>query len=128
MALPPLHGVVPILVTPFDERGRVDAESLRHLVDFTVGAGVHGLGIALGSEVFKLTEAERGQVIAAVIDQARGRVPVVVNTGALATDLAVWYSQQAEAQLQAVLAQIPLFPLTLAVARRCARLREDLSL
>jgi tRNA(fMet)-specific endonuclease VapC len=34
--------------------------------------------------------------------------------------------QQSEAQLQAFLAQIPVFPLTLAVARRCARLREDL--
>jgi tRNA(fMet)-specific endonuclease VapC len=34
--------------------------------------------------------------------------------------------QQSEAQLQAFLAQIPVFPLTLAVARRCAQLREDL--
>jgi predicted nucleic acid-binding protein len=34
--------------------------------------------------------------------------------------------QRAEAQLQAFLARVPLFPLTLAVARRCARLREDL--
>jgi predicted nucleic acid-binding protein len=35
--------------------------------------------------------------------------------------------QQSEAQLQAfLLAQIPVFPLTLAVARRCAQLRDDL--
>ena len=97
MELPPLHGVVPILVTPFDERGRVDEESLRRLVEFTVAAGVHGLGIALGSEVYKLTDDERGRVVATVVDQARGRVPVVMNTGAAATDLAVRYSRQAEA-------------------------------
>jgi dihydrodipicolinate synthase/N-acetylneuraminate lyase len=95
--LPTLHGVVPILVTPFDDRGRVDEESLRRLVEFNIAAGVHGLGIALGSEVYKLADDERGLVVAAVVDQARGRVPIVMNTGALATDLAVRYSQRAEA-------------------------------
>ncbi len=66
MTLPELHGVVPILLTPFDAHGRIDAESLRNLVDFTIDAGVHGLGIALGSEVYKLTEAEREIVIKTV--------------------------------------------------------------
>jgi 4-hydroxy-tetrahydrodipicolinate synthase len=95
--LPTLHGVVPILVTPFDDRGRVDEESLRRLVEFNIAAGVHGLGIALGSEVYKLADDERDLVVAAVVDQVRGRVPVVMNTGALATDLAVRYSRRAEA-------------------------------
>ena len=45
-----MRGVFPILVTPFDDQERVDEDSLRSLVDFTIGAGVHGLGIALGSE------------------------------------------------------------------------------
>lgn len=92
-----MRGVFPILVTPFDDGGRIDLESLQRLVDYTIDAGVHGLGIALGSEIFKLTEAERDQVITTVVVQARGRVPVVVNTGASATTLAVWYSQRAEA-------------------------------
>lgn len=91
-----LSGIVPILVTPFDENGDIDESSLRNEVDFAIDAGVHGLGIALGSEVFKLTEAERDQVSTIVIDQAKDRVPVVVNTGAAATDLAVFYSTRAE--------------------------------
>ncbi len=95
--LPALHGIVPILVTPFDDAERVDTESLRREVEFNVDAGVHGLGIALGSEVYKLADDERDLVVATVIDQARGRVPVVMNTGALATTIAVRYSQQAEA-------------------------------
>src|SRR5919202_3711260 len=90
-----LRGIYPILVTPFDEQERVDADSLRSLVDFTIGAGVHGLGIALGSEILKLTEPEREQVIGIVVDQARGRVPVVVNTGAQASLTAALYSRQA---------------------------------
>jgi 4-hydroxy-tetrahydrodipicolinate synthase len=95
--LPALHGIVPILVTPFDDADRVDTESLRREVEFTIEAGVHGLGIALGSEVYKLADDERDLVVATVIDQARGRVPVIMNTGALATNIAVRYSQQAEA-------------------------------
>lgn len=91
-----LRGVVPILVTPFDEQGTIDEPSLRNEVDFAIDAGVHGLGIALGSEVFKLTEAERDRVLAIVVDQTRGRVPVVMNTGAAATDLAVSYSRHAQ--------------------------------
>ena len=91
-----LFGVVPILVTPFDERGGIDEPSLRNEVDFAIDAGVHGLGIALGSEIFKLTEAERDQVMTTVIDQARNRVPIVMNTGAAATDLAVYLSKRAQ--------------------------------
>lgn len=91
-----MRGVFPILITPFDEAGRIDEDSLRRLVDFDIAAGVHGLGVALGSEIFKLSEAERDQVTRIVVDQVRGRVPVVINTGAPGTDLAVFYSQTAE--------------------------------
>jgi 4-hydroxy-tetrahydrodipicolinate synthase len=91
-----MRGVYPILLTPFDERSRIDEESLRRLVEFNIEAGVHGLGVALGSEVFKLSEAERVQMTRIVVDQARGRVPIVINTGAPGTDLAVLYSRTAE--------------------------------
>jgi dihydrodipicolinate synthase/N-acetylneuraminate lyase len=93
-----MSGVFPILVTPFDEQSRLDEESLRRLVEFTIAAGVHGLGLALGSEIYKLSEQERATLTRIVVDQARRRVPVVVNTGGAATDLAVLYSRTAEEQ------------------------------
>jgi dihydrodipicolinate synthase/N-acetylneuraminate lyase len=92
-----LQGVVPILVTPFDEQGRIDIDSLERLIDFDIAAGVHGLGVALGSEIFKLTEAERDIVTRTVVRHVAGRVPVVINTGASGTHLAVEYSRAAEA-------------------------------
>jgi 4-hydroxy-tetrahydrodipicolinate synthase len=91
-----MQGVFPILVTPFDEKGRADEESLRRLVDFNIDAGVHGLGVALGSEIFKLSESERDEVTRIVVSQVRQRVPVVINSGAPGTDLAVLYSRRAE--------------------------------
>lgn len=93
----PITGIVPILVTPFDEAGRLDAESLTRLVDFNIESGVHGLGIAIGSELFKLTDEERDAVISTVVKAARGRTPIVVNTGAGGTDVAVQYTRRAAA-------------------------------
>jgi dihydrodipicolinate synthase/N-acetylneuraminate lyase len=92
----PLRGVVPILITPFDEEGRIDIDSLQSLVDFNIAAGVHGLGVALGSEIFKFNEAERDLVTRTVVDHVKGRIPIVINTGAAGTDLAVQYSRAAE--------------------------------
>ncbi len=91
-----MQGVFPILVTPFDEKGRIDEDSLASLVEFNIAAGVHGLGVAIGSEMFKFTEAERALVTRRVIETARRRVPIVINTGAGGTDLAVSYSRSAE--------------------------------
>lgn len=91
-----IEGVVPILVTPFFEDGRIDEASLRSLIDFNVAAGIHGIGVALGSEVFKFTEAERAEVIRIVVSQTNKRVPVIINTGATGTALAVHYAKMAE--------------------------------
>lgn len=91
-----IEGVIPILVTPFLEDGRIDEESLACLIDFNIAAGVNALGVALGSEVFKFTETERVQVIGCVVKSVDGRVPVIINTGATGTNLAVHYARMAE--------------------------------
>ena len=91
-----MNGIFPILLTPFDDDGRIDEESLRSEVEFNLAAGVHGLGLALGSEFLKMSEEERQRVTKVVVDQVRGRVPVVVNTGAQSNVVAALYSRQAE--------------------------------
>jgi 4-hydroxy-tetrahydrodipicolinate synthase len=102
-----LEGVVPILVTPFDEGGGIDEESLARLIDFNIDAGVHGLGVALGAEIFKLNQAQRDAMSKAVVGHVAGRVPVVINSGAAGTDLAVMYSRAAEAAGADALMVIP---------------------
>ena len=91
-----MRGMFPVLVTPFDEQDRIDEDSLRSVVEYNINAGVHGVVIAFATEIMKLTEAERLQVAQVVTDQTRGRVPVVVNTGAVSTAATVQYSQQTE--------------------------------
>ena len=88
-------GVFPILYAPFDGEGHVDFGDLADEVEYLVGAGVDGVGVAVGSEVFKFTEAERDSVLKAVVEQVAGRVPVVMHTGAPGTDVAVGYARSA---------------------------------
>ena len=96
MSTEPLNGVYPILAMPFDEDSRIDVEVLQREVEFMVEAGVHGVGVALASEVPTLNEAERDLALRVVVEQARGRLRVVMNTGAAGTDLALYYSRRAE--------------------------------
>jgi dihydrodipicolinate synthase/N-acetylneuraminate lyase len=95
MDSPRMRGVYPILVTPFDEQDRVDVDSLQSLVAFLLDAGVHGLGVALGSEIMRLTEPERVLVTRTVVDATAGRVPVVINTSGAGTAQALHYSRMA---------------------------------
>jgi len=91
-----MRGVFPILITPFDAQDRVDVDSLQSLVTFLLGTGVHGIGVALGSEVLRLTEAERALVTRTVAECVGGRVPVVINTSGAGTWQALHYSRMAK--------------------------------
>ena len=96
LAYKKITGVIPILQTPFDSNGRIDTESLRKVVDYNIDAGVDGVGIALASEVQSYNESERDLLLETVVDQTNARVPVVMNTGAIGTELAIFYSERAQ--------------------------------
>ncbi len=91
-----MKGLYPIMSMPFDSQGRIDVEDLQRETEFAIEAGVHGLGIALATEVPKLSGAERDLATKTVVEQANGRVNVVVNTGAPGTDVTIQNSQHAQ--------------------------------
>ncbi len=92
-----LNGIFAITATPFNTDGSLDLPSIDRLVDFEIGAGVHGLTIlGILGEAHKLTEDERRQVTERFIKRTNGRIPVVVGTSAPATDLAIRYSREAQ--------------------------------
>lgn len=94
----PLEGILCALASPFDRDESLNLGVLRSLVDRCVDGGVHGL-VACGSmgEFTQLSMAERKTVAETVIEQAGGRVPTVVHTGAMRTREAIDLSQHAEA-------------------------------
>jgi 4-hydroxy-tetrahydrodipicolinate synthase len=102
-----IEGVVPILLSPFFDDGRFDFASLERQVEFNIAAGVQGLGLAIGSEMFKFNEAERGELIAATAAAIGGRTPLVVNVSATGSDLAAHYARLAADQGADVLMVYP---------------------
>jgi 4-hydroxy-tetrahydrodipicolinate synthase len=92
-----LKGVLTALSTPFNQDETIDVETLRRIVDRSIDAGVDGV-VAAGStgEVGALSSEERLLLIQTVIDQAKGRVPVIANTGATSTAEAIRLSRAAE--------------------------------
>ncbi|GAH78054.1 unnamed protein product [marine sediment metagenome] len=74
-------GCLVALVTPFKD-GEVDCAKLRELVDWHLEQGTDGL-VPCGTtgESPTLSFEEHEEVIATVIEQAEGRVPVVAGTG-----------------------------------------------
>ena len=79
-------GIIPPTVTLFHEDASIDWDgTLRHL-DGQIAAGVHGLFI-LGTtgEFTQLSVTERKEYAQKVVGHVKGRVPVIVGTGAVNT-------------------------------------------
>jgi len=92
-----LRGTYTVMITPFDEDGRLDLEATMDFVNWQIAEGIHGL-VPLGStgEFLSLSDDERSTMAKVVIDTAGGRVPVVIGTGAENTDDVIRYSLDAE--------------------------------
>ena len=85
-----LAGIYPIVPTPFDKTGAVDAHSVRTLSAFMMGRGAKGLAIlGVMGEVDRLTDAEREQVIRGFREALPRTHALVVGVFANGTDAAV---------------------------------------
>src|SRR5258705_13955845 len=78
-------GSIPALVTPF-AAGRVDEAIFRDFVAWQIDQGSNGL-VPCGTtgEVATLTADEHRDVIAACVEGANGRVPVIAGCGTYST-------------------------------------------
>jgi 4-hydroxy-tetrahydrodipicolinate synthase len=108
------HGVFPYLVSPIDRDGRILTDALGKLCADLIRSGVHGL-TPLGStgEFAYLTRAQREAVVAATIEAADRRVPVVAGVASTATADAVeqarrWQQLGADGILAVLEAYFPL--------------------
>ena len=68
-------------------------------------SGVHGIALGVASELSKLTDAERDDVVKAVINQVNGRLPTVIGTSGQSTQLTITRTHRA-ADLGASMAMI----------------------
>ncbi len=90
-------GIIPAMVTPIDEAGRINESALRKLTNHLIDGGSHGL-FPVGSqgEFFSLTFEQKKETIRIVVDETRGRIPVYAGTGAVTTREAIETTKMAQ--------------------------------
>ncbi len=102
-----LGGVIPILHTAYRNDGSLDLDAVRREVDWVFDTGADGCGIALASDLLRLTPEERRALSRCVIAAARDRGPVVMSVGAESAGAAVAYARDALAAGASALMAIP---------------------
>jgi 4-hydroxy-tetrahydrodipicolinate synthase len=87
MSGPPLtlRGIYPILSMTFHSDDTVDHRGLIAQSEFLIAAGADGIGFGFGSEIYRLTDQERDDALAAVSRAVDGRAPIIVATSAHST-------------------------------------------
>lgn len=75
-------GSIVALITPFHEDGSVNFEKLKELVEWHIANGTDGI-LVLGTtgESSTMSHDEDDEVVACAIEQAAGRVPIIVGAG-----------------------------------------------
>lgn len=93
-----LTGCGTALVTPFNTDSSIDDVALRELVDWQIEEGIHFL-VPCGStgEAATMTIEEHRHVVEVVVQQARGRVPIVAGAGSNDTAKAIALSKEMRA-------------------------------
>jgi 4-hydroxy-tetrahydrodipicolinate synthase len=71
---------VPVMITPFNLKAKLDFEAVDRLIDFYLAAGVKGFfANCLSSEMYSISEDERLELTSHIVQYVRGRVPIVAT-------------------------------------------------
>jgi 4-hydroxy-tetrahydrodipicolinate synthase len=94
----PIRGVIVPLATPFTADGEeVDYAAYRKLIDRVIGSGVGAIiANAATGQFASLSDAERTKVATTAVEQAAGRIPVLIGAGAASTHQAIRWTRHAQ--------------------------------
>lgn len=92
-----LHGYVPAIATPFNEKGEIMEDAFVDLFEFLIGRGATSICIAGDNgESWALNAAERGRLVRLAKDTAKDRVKVMMGISAPMIDASLAYVKAAE--------------------------------
>ena len=92
-----IKGIIPPIVTPMNADESVNIAELRNQVERQIAGGVHGIfPFGTNGEGYILSMKEKEEILEAVIDQVKGRIPVYAGTGCISTQDTVYMSKRAE--------------------------------
>ena len=91
-----IKGVIPAVMTCFNENGDFDEKRQRALIDYFLQNKVNGLYLTGSSgEAFLMESKEREKVVEVVIDAVSGRIPIIVHVGDVGTRKSIKLAQHA---------------------------------
>jgi 4-hydroxy-tetrahydrodipicolinate synthase len=89
--------VLTAMVTPFNEELKIDFKSVEKVVEHLIATGTTTIVVAgTTGESPTLDEAEKKELLKAVLAQTKGRVKVVMGTGTNDTTKSIKFSREAE--------------------------------
>lgn len=83
------------LVTPFDQRGRIDWKCVEKLVAWHIEQGTDGI-VCCGAtgEGMTVSEAEKKKMVALCVHVAKNKIPIIVNSGTADTKQSIRLTEQ----------------------------------
>ncbi|UZJ79358.1 2,4-dihydroxyhept-2-ene-1,7-dioic acid aldolase [Fictibacillus sp. KU28468] len=92
-----IRGSIAPIITPFNESGSIDFETLESLINWHIESGSHGISVTgTTGEPSSLTLEERVQVMEAAAKAVNGRVPFVPGTGSTNHEETLYLTKKAQ--------------------------------
>jgi len=92
-----IKGIIPPILTPMNADESINLDAYHQEVERLLAGGVHGLfPVGTNGEAYILSATEKLDLIAATVDQVKGRVPVYAGTGCVSTAETIRLSVEAE--------------------------------
>ena len=92
-----IKGIIPPIVTPMNADESVNIPELRSQVERQIAGGVHGIfPFGTNGEGYILSLKEKEEILEAVADQVKGRIPVYAGSGCISTQDTIYMSKRAE--------------------------------
>jgi len=92
-----LEGIYPVLAVPFKKNREIDYISFKKLINFVYEKKVDGIMLfGLGSEFYKISDAESNKLIEVLIEENKNRGKLVIGVGKPGTENTISQAQLCE--------------------------------
>ena len=115
----PLHGVLPVLQTPFTDEGAIDVPTLQAEIDWAFETGADGVVVAMVSEILRLGHERRLELATHVCEAVGDRGFTVISVSAESIAEAIGYARHAEGLGATAVMAIP--PIATALSSEATR-------
>lgn len=103
-------GIFPAIITPFDDMGKINPQMIEKIIDSCLEKGVSGFYVGGSTgESYLLSAEERKYLLEQVVKAVNGRVKIIANIGAFATEHGTSLAKHAEELGVEAISSVPPF-------------------